>query len=119
MVHLLLTLLILLILLLTLGSPYVAVEVARARRARFAWSAAEAKRRFWSGLVALIALSLLPPLLEGIFEWKVGITVDLSHLALLQIPMIPSYGLVWAASAYQIAKAVFRRRDIEIGDHPP
>jgi len=73
------------------------VKVARGRRVACTWSMAKAKVRVWEG-IALILLSL-PLLLSPVVEprWVV---------------LIFCYALVLTGT-YQIAKAVYRKRDIK------
>lgn len=95
--HLFFILLIALVIGVTWGPVLILVKVARHRRARCAWSAARAKRRLWLG-VTLIGSALLIPLLI--------------HAAPTSPIAISAWILVWVG-AYQIAKAVYRKRDIK------
>ena len=86
-----------LIVLIMFGVPVLIVRVARARRARCMWTRAKAKRRLWLG-VTLIVVGLLIPALTAAQG-----TSPISIFCLM---------LFWAG-VFHIARAAYRRRDIE------
>jgi hypothetical protein len=91
---------ILIIILLVVAPIAIPVRVARCRRRHCTWPLAKAKRRLLLGLVALMIGVLGPALMQVLDTALLGIAC----------------WFLFATGVYQIAKAVYRKRDIKTAE---